>query len=193
MNAIFIQSMLDDDVVDVQGAKAAAGTPLDAFPAKITWDPSGYPPPTPEQLAHAANQLWTFVPSPVKGSFFIESQLDSNLVMDVKGAKAAPGTPIQVYTKKPTSNPEEIDEAKNQLWYWIEVDPPHNNGLGGDPGYMIESLLDADLVVDITGASTNAGTLLQVYTKKPTGTADEFESAANQLWTQVPTYYGVPK
>ncbi len=193
MTAVFIQSQLDGDVVDVQGAKAASETPLDAFPAKITWDLDGYTPPTQEQLANAANQLWTFVPGPLEGSFFIQSQLDSSLVMDIKGAKAAPGTPIQVYTKKPTSNPDEINEAKNQLWYWYEVDAPHKSGtLPGDPSYMIQSALDTNLVVDITGASTKAGALLQVYTKKPTGTIDEINDAANQLWTQQLKYVGPP-
>jgi hypothetical protein len=193
MTAMFIQSALDDDVVDVQGAKAAAGTPLDAFPTKIDWNVNGPTPPTAQQLAHAANQLWTFVPGPLSGSFFIQSQLGSNLVMDIKGAKAAPGTPIQLYTKKSTSNPDEINEAKNQLWYWTEVDAPHKSGtLPGNPAYMIQSLLDPDLVVDITGASTKDGALLQVFTKKPTGTQDEFNSAANQLWTQQPAYVGPP-
>ena len=58
-DAIFIQSLLDGSVIDVQGAKAVAGTRLDAYPMKLT---SGPTPPTPEQINNAANQLWSQTP-----------------------------------------------------------------------------------------------------------------------------------
>jgi hypothetical protein len=191
MSEVFIQTLLDGDVIDVQGAKAASGTPLDAYPIKI--NVSGPTPPTPAQLTNAANQLWTFVAGPISGSFFIQSQIGTDLVIDITGATAASGTPIQVYTKKPTSNSAEINEAKNQLWNWTAVDEPHKSGQLYMTYYMIQSLLDTNLVVDIKGASTGSGSLLQVYTKKPTATTDDFNNAKNQLWSQVQTYYPPPK
>jgi hypothetical protein len=132
------------------------------------------------------------VDGPISGSFFIESKLGSDLVIDVKGAVAKAGTPIQIYGKKPTSTPQQIDDAKNQLWNWVAVEQP-GSGLLHMTYYMIQSLLDDDLVVDITGASTKPGTLLQIYTKKATSTTDEFNAAKNQLWSQIMTYYPPPK
>jgi hypothetical protein len=58
------------------------------------------------------NQLWTFPPGPVKNSFFILSQLGSNLVVDIKGGKGRSGAELQLYTKKSTAKPADIDDAK---------------------------------------------------------------------------------
>jgi len=105
---------------------------------------------------------------------------------------AKAGTPIQIYGKKSTSTPEEIDAAKNQLWNWVAVTPP-DSGLLHMTYYMIQSLLDENLVVDIKGASTKAGASLQIYNKKATATTDEFNAAKNQLWSQAQIYYPPPK
>jgi len=187
--SIFIQGLLDGSVIDVEDNKTTAGTPLDAYPMKFA--PGGTPP-TAAQLSNAANQLWTFADGPIKNSFFIESSLGTNLVIDIKGAKNASGTPVQTYTKKPTGTTAQNDDAKNQLWNWVAVDQP-GSGLLHMTYYMIQSLLDDNLVIDIVGASTKAGTLLQVYTKKSTGTTAQFNEAKNQLWSQVPTYIPQPK
>jgi hypothetical protein len=190
-DAVFIQSLLDGDVIDVEGAKAKAGTPLDVFPPKFP--PGDETPPTAQQLAAAANQLWTFVDGPIADSFFIQSQLGQDLVFDIEGGKAEPGAALQVYTKKPTSTAVQIDEAKNQLWTWLSIAQPEPPGALHMTYYMIQSVLDANLVVDVTKASTGPGTLLQVYTKKPTGTTAQFNDAKNQLWSEVPTYIPQPK
>jgi hypothetical protein len=184
----FIQSVLDGLVIDVQEAKASAGTPLDTYTMKFTPGPS---PATPAQIDKAKNQLWTFVPGPLPNSFFIASLLDSNLVIDIKGAADKSGTPVQVFSKKPTDTKAHIDNARNQLWTWtpVEVPPPRL-----PPGYFfIQSLLDGNLVIDIKGGDTKPGTLLQVFSKKPTDTEAHINAAKNQLWEQAPTYVPIPK
>jgi ricin-type beta-trefoil lectin protein len=184
-DSVFIQSLLAQSVVDVQGAKAVAGTLLDAYPIKFT--PSTTPP-TPNQLSNAANQLWQFVAGPLPGSFFIESQLGSDLVIDIQGGKAVSGAPVQIYPKKAAS------DAKSQLWTLLWVFEPTLPGQLRGFGYlMIQSVLDSNLVVDITGASAEPGTLLQVYAKKPTGRMEDFNNAKNQLWSQTPTTLQNPK
>jgi hypothetical protein len=187
--SIFIQSLLDESVIDVEGAKAVAGTALDAFPIKF--NPGGTPP-TAAQLSNAANQLWTTVDGPFTNSFFLQSSLGSNLVVDIKGAKDASGTPLQIYSKKATGTQAQNDSAKNQLWTWVSVPVPGPGPLRMTY-FMIQSLLDSSLVIDIKGASTKAGALLQVYSKKQTATTAQFDEAKNQLWSQVLTYDPPPK
>lgn len=130
---------------------------------------------------------------PIAGSFFVLSQLGQDLVFDIKGGKAEPGAALQVYTKKPTSTAVQIDEAKNQLWTWLQIAQPAPPGALYMTYYMVQSVLDANLVVDVTKASTQPGALLQVYTKKSTDTTAQFNDAKNQLWSQVPTYVQPPK
>jgi hypothetical protein len=185
---LFIVSQLDGFVVDVQGGKAERGTLLDCFPAKFP--PASEVAPTAAQLSAAQNQLWTFPAGPVKGSFFIASQLGSNLVVDIKGGKAKSGAELQIYTKKPTATPEEIDDAKNQLWMLVGVQEPGASGPGrlAQTFFFIQSLLDSSLVFDIKGAKETPGAGLQVFTKKPVTTEAEFQNAKNQLWLQVPPF-----
>jgi hypothetical protein len=100
-------------VIDVQGAKAKPGTALDAFTVKLIG-----PPPL---QTNAENQLWSFIPSPVPGFFFIQSSL-GDLVIDVEGASTKPGTHLDAFTKK-TGSPD------NQLWTFVDengnsVTPP---------------------------------------------------------------------
>jgi hypothetical protein len=101
-------------------------------------------------------------------------------VLDVENAKAASGTPIQVYPQKA------VNEAANQLWKFVLVTlPTQGTSLPEEFGYFIESQLNNDLVIDVTGANDEPGKAkLQIYTKKPTGNAAEIAAAANQLWQQ---------
>ena len=166
-------------VIDITGAKNDPGTPLQVWSGKFF---GGSTPPTSEQEAAAANQIWSFVP--VGSSFFIQSKLNSDLVIDVTGAKDEPGTPLQVWSKKPTSTSEEIENARNQLWTLIQIrypQPPGGISLI-EPGYLIQSALNSDLVIDVKGAVDDPGTPLQVWSKKPTGTVEELDDAKNQLW-----------
>jgi hypothetical protein len=191
-NPNFFQSLLDSSLaIDIEGAKNASGTPLDVFTMKLAAPLST--PPTAAQLSAAGNQLWALAPGPIANSYFIKSQLNNSLVIDIKGAKNASGTPVQVYTQKPTSTPAEIESAKNQLWTLAWVEQPGPAGTLRMSYIFIESVLDTNLVLDIEGGKTTPGTGLQVYTKKPVGTTEQFNEAKNQLWSEVPVYLPPPK
>jgi hypothetical protein len=68
-------------------------------------------------------------------------------------------------------------ETDNQLWEFVP-DP------AGSPYYFIKSKLNGN-VIDIKGASTKAGSLLDAYPQKSSGTD-------NQLWEFVPDPAGSP-
>lgn len=93
------------------------------------------------------------------GYYFIKSKLDGN-VMDVQGASTTSGALLDAYPQKSTGN-------DNQLWEFIA-------GPAGSNYYYIKSKLDGN-VVDIQGASSKPGTLLDSYPQKTSG----FD---NQLW-----------
>jgi Ricin-type beta-trefoil lectin domain-like len=158
---------------------------------EVLWRPT---PPTSEQEANAANQIWSFVP--VGSSFFIQSKLNSDLVIDVTGAKDAAGTPLQVWSKKPTGTTQEIESAINQLWSLVQVrypQPPGGINLT-EPGYFIQSALNSDLVIDVKGATDDPGTSLQLWSKKPTSTVEDLDNAKNQLWRpQAAVWIAPPK
>ena len=91
--------------------------------------------------------------------YFIKSKLNGD-VIDIAGASTAPGTGLDSYPQKTTG-------TDNQLWEFVS-DP------AGSGYYFIKSKLDGS-VIDIEGASTKAGALLDAYPQKTTGTD-------NQLW-----------
>ena len=96
--SFFIKSQLGNLVIDVQGAKNMAGTPLDSYSKKTS---------------NNKNQLWNFVPGSSLNSFhfFLQSLLGtSELFIDVSGGKAKSGTPLIVSKKKSGKN------DKQQLW-----------------------------------------------------------------------------
>ena len=144
----FIKSKLDGNVIDIQEASTKAGAGLDAYPQK----PSGND-----------NQLWEFVADPAgSGYFFIASKLSGN-VIDIEGASTKSGTLLDAYPKKTSG-------TDNQLWEFV-ADP------AGSGYFFIVSKLNGN-VIDIQGASTKAGALLNAYPWKLTGTD-------NQLWAVV--------
>jgi hypothetical protein len=144
----FIKSKLDGNVIDIQGASTTSGAPLDAYPQKTTG---------------TDNQLWEFVPDPAgSGYYFIKSKLDGN-VIDIKGASTASGTLLDAYPQKATG-------TDNQLWEFF-LDP------AGSGYHFIVSKMNGN-VIDVQGASTKAGALLDAYPLKSSGTD-------NQLWTVV--------
>jgi hypothetical protein len=151
----FIQSKLGDLVIDVQEASTKPGTPLDAYTQKTAgpgWN----------------NQLWKFVTSSFEGYYVLQNPA-SGLVIDVQGDNTKPGTPLDAYTLKMVGSPPLVTNAENQLWSFIPSSVPGY--------YFIQSKL-GDLVIDVQGASTKPGTLLDAYTKKTTSPAWD-----NQLWT----------
>ena len=178
--------------VDVKGARDAAATPLQLYMGKGGIF-SAHNPPTTEDLAHAANQIWTFVR--VGDAYLIASKLDSNLVIDVVDGTAAAGTLLQIFTRKPTGTAAEIEQAKNQLWRLVSVryPTPPNTLSDAVPGYMIASELDPDLVIDVKGAHETDGAVLQIFHKKPTATVADLRRAENQLWALVTAEWVPPE
>jgi len=104
-----------------------------------------------------------FVPDPGKsGYYFIKSKLNGNVV-DIQGASTKAGALLDAYTQKSSG-------ADNQLWEFV-ADP------AGSGYFFIVSKLNGN-VVDIQGASTSAGALLNASPWKFTG-------YDNQLWAVV--------
>jgi hypothetical protein len=118
-------------------------------------------------------------------SLFIQSNL-GGLVIDVERAKDAPGTAGDAFTMKftPTTTPPtagQLANAANQLWSF--VGGPFNNS------FFIQSAMNdvggQPLVLDIKGGAAVSGATVQVFGKKPTGSATENNAAKNQLWQLV--------
>jgi Ricin-type beta-trefoil lectin domain-like len=154
----FIKSRLSGNVIDIQGNSTQSGALLDAYPQK-------------SRLAD--NQLWEFVADPAgSGYYFIQSKL-SGYVIDIKGATKLPlstlprslavGAHLEV-------SPQKAHVADSQLWEFV-VDP------AGSGYFLIVNKLNG-YVIDIEGASSSAGALLDAYPWKFTG-------YDNQLWAVV--------
>ena len=154
----FIQSKLGDLVIDIQGAKTKPGTLLDVF-TKKTKSPDWN------------NQLWTFVtPDFLPNFYFIQSKL-GELVIDIQGASTKPGALLDAFTPK-TKYPD----VTNQLWTFV----PTYRGDEFTGYYFIQSADSPGLVIDVQGASTKPGALLDAFTQKTKGPDWD-----NQLWTFV--------
>ncbi len=176
--------------IDVTGAVNAPGTPIQVYDSKAGIF-AGAAPPTTAQEADAANQMWEFVP--VGDAFFIQSKLNSELVIDVTGNRGVAGTALQVWTKKPTTTSDELAAARNQLWTMVWVPYPQTGHLNLlEPGYQIQSELNPDLVIDVTGGADKSGTPLQVWTRKPTATVADVDAALNQLWNPASAVWLTP-
>jgi hypothetical protein len=155
-----IKSKLSGNVIDIQEASTKSGALLDAFPPKTSGND---------------NQLWEFVADP-KGSgyYFIKSKLSGN-VIDIQEASTKSGALLDAY-------PQKTAGSDNQLWTFV----PDSAAAGY---YFIRSKLSGN-VIDIQGASTKAGALLDAFPQKT-------KSADNQLWKVVdgafpaPVYTGI--
>jgi hypothetical protein len=185
----FVQSVLDSNLVaDIRGAKDQSGAEVQVYTIKFApgagTDPSSI---TQQQLQNAANQLWTFPDGPGANSFYIQSVLDSSLVVDIAGGKAASGTALVVNRKSAN--------AKGQLWTLAPAPDLDQPGPLRNTFWFIQSVLDSNLVVDIRGAQDKSGTPLQLYTKKQVTTKAQYDAAKNQLWSRTPAYcfFGDPK
>jgi hypothetical protein len=154
----FIESKLGDLVIDIQGASTKPGTLLDSF-TKKTKSPDWN------------NQLWTFgTPDFLPNFYFIQSKL-GDLVIDIQGASTKPGALLDAFTAK-TKYPD----VANQLWMFV----PNYSGDEFSGYYFIQSADTPGLVIDVQGASTKPGALLDAFTLKTKGPDWD-----NQLWTFV--------
>jgi hypothetical protein len=91
--------------------------------------------------------------------YFIQCKLNGN-VIDIQGASTNAGALLDAYFQKSSG-------ADNQLWEFV-ADP------AGSGYYFIKNKLCGN-VIDIQGASTNDGALLDAYPQKSSANA-------NQLW-----------
>jgi Ricin-type beta-trefoil lectin domain-like len=154
-NHYFIESKLHGHhVVDIKDSLDVSGTPLDANKRKE------------HKYGH---QVWEFVKSPIEGYFYIENPATS-LVIDIRephGPTPPPpsGTKLDAHTKKTTAG-----HFNGQLWRLSE---------DAQTGwYYIESYVNG-YVIDVEGASTTAGALLDAATRNPPAHKD------SQLWKRV--------
>lgn len=139
------------NVVDIANASTKQGAGLDAVTKKTTDNDS---------------QLWTFVPDPVgSGYYYIVSKLDGD-VIDIEDASTKSNTLLDAYPRKVAA--DGFSGSDNQLWYFV-ADP------AAPQTSRIVSKLNGN-VVDVQGASTASGALLDSYPVKITG-------AQNQQWT----------
>lgn len=144
----FIKNTQSGNVIDIEGASTAAGALLDAYPQKSS---------------NNDNQLWEFVPDPQgSGYYFIKSKLNGN-VIDIAGNGNKDGSALDAFPQKSAG-------TQNQLWQFVK-DP------AGSGDCFIMSQMNGN-VVDIKGASNAAGTALDAYPMKSSGTG-------NQLWQVV--------
>jgi hypothetical protein len=98
--------------------------------------------------------------------------LQYGLMMDVTGGVAQAGTPVEVWT---ANSPP----SANQLWTF-------EPGPAAHPGFFfIKSNLGPNLVLDVTGGVSRAGTPLEVWTQNS-------PPSANQLWEFAPVLPGAP-
>lgn len=150
----FIASKLNGYVLDITEASTKPATPIISYPKKS----SG-----------TDNQLWERVPTGPKDRaggqdhYFIRSKLKGLLVLDIKGASKAQGTPVISYPQKTTG-------TENQVWEIV---------LGEEPDlFFITSQLNG-YVLDIYDASKAPKTPIISWPRKSSGTD-------NQLWAFLP-------
>ena len=143
-----IKNKLNGNVIDIERASTKSGTLLDAFPPKE---------------AENDNQLWEFIADNANpGYYFIKSKLSG----DVIDIQENPDKTIGLLD----AFPQKASGQDNQLWGFV---PDH----AGSEYYFIRSKQGGH-VIDVQGASTKSGVVLDAHQQKTTGTE-------NQLWTPV--------
>ena len=191
MSVYLIQSFLNGDYIDVLGGAGTARAQLCLNPSNIslpnTWAPS---------------QLWTLqppvderfpgfpYPDPFPNSFYIVSQLPVDAstqlpwVVDIRGRSTTAPAPVQLYPQKPSVVRVDRKTPLGPISSWTFNSGVENQLWTVAPGganrfriFFIQSVLDPNLVIEVTGSNTKAGTLLQVNTKASGATP------WNQLWT----------
>ena len=133
LGAFYIYSQIGSQlVVEIKDDEDAPGGRLQVGTQKPTTNQI--------QLDEAMGQLWQWAPtvfgsnSQGPSSYFIQSMLNKDLVIDIKGGKDIPQSVLQVYPMKPTRTEEEYAKASNQLWtpFPITVAGPNlPNDIGG--------------------------------------------------------------
>lgn len=179
MNGQFIRSAFDDTlVIDVMSGKATPGAPLQVW--RIKEDPHSAAL-TMHGVKEPDNQLWNITAGPLEGAVFIEIGLADDLVIVVKGGKGEPATPLQLGEKAGGAD-SGSGGIESRVWRLTAVDAENDEALEGRRGTFIQSMLEPDLVIEISGGRNEPGTALQVGVKRPSGSAEEVRRARSQLW-----------
>jgi Ricin-type beta-trefoil lectin domain-like len=141
-------------VINVAGGSGAPGTQLIVWPTPLTGT-------TPDEL-------WEWQADPNGSGYFLIVSTINGLVIDVRDAATAPGTPIQTWTQNLTDA---------QLWEFVP-DP------AGSGYSSIQSKLSSPgnpLVINVAGGVAEPGTHLILWPAPPAG------PTANELWVAVAT------
>ncbi|MEA2236032.1 MAG: Ricin-type beta-trefoil lectin domain-like [Thermoanaerobaculia bacterium] len=142
----FLKSKRDGDVVDVTGARTAAGTPVVAFP-----------PNTPR----TDNQLWGFVVSEKPPYLFITVK-QTGQVIDIDGASDVRGTALVTFPRKPT-------RTDNQLWMLVPSDETYQY-------FFITSKLARGSVITLELDRQPDGTPLVIMPRRVSANSDQLWS-----------------
>jgi hypothetical protein len=93
----YIQSKLNNYVLDIEGGSTQPKTPIINYPIN---SPA------------SNNQIWQIIESDTEGYFYIVSLLNG-YVLDITGSNTTPGTPIISY-------PQNSPASDNQLWQLVD-------------------------------------------------------------------------
>ncbi len=133
----FVQTQLNNNVMDVKGNNTGANTPVISYPQKS----SG-----------TDNQLWLRVPTgaldPASGQslYYLKSKLNGDVLTVQDGSTAAGAAVVNAPLRTPADN--------SQIWQFLDSDV--------DGYFNIVSQLNS-YVLDVTGSNTAAGTPLINY------------------------------
>ncbi len=136
-----ITNLRSGKALDISGGVAANGTNVQQYEKNDT-----------------LSQKWEILEDK-DGGRMIVSALDSNLVLDVAGGNKKNGANVQVY---------EMNYTASQAWTIAPVQTSDPIALNAKKSYTIHSALDTNMVLDISGGSTESGANLQLYTANDT-------------------------
>ncbi len=148
--AFTITNLRSGKALDVAGGVAANGTNVQQYESNDT-----------------ASQKWTVRyadgvvvdADDAKNSFTLVSSLGEELVLDVAGGIKKNGANVQIY---------ENNGTVSQQWGIAPVAASDVIAVNKDKSYTIHSALDTNMVLDISGGSTESGANLQLYTANDT-------------------------
>ncbi len=172
MSNVYVQSMLDQRVIEISGGHAnftaVTGATLDADNAGVSFLS---PPSATVLVQEAGYQLWNFVSVSDRDpkTFYIESGLGTGLVIDLESAiDTQSDRGPELVLRKQTG-------ATSQQW---KISAPEANDY-----YFIQSASNPDYVIDIRQEEPEPGTV-QLFRQKK-------KNAENQLWRQVQPYVNI--
>lgn len=150
-NSIYeIVNVNSNKALDVQNASSNNGTPIQQF-----------------DINHSMAQRW-MIRDQGRAAYSLFSEL-SNKVIDVQGGALVNQTGLWLYDYNGSAAQQwKIEDIKSQREILNDFAANHRNELA-DGIYTVQSKNKASMVLDVTQASTSAGTRIQLYTSNGTG------------------------